>query len=157
MQVRMDEISKHKLTIMRKLLSDDNLVKAVYHNTTDFLEKPTVDVSQLVYRNIFPYRYVPTTTEEARTYITMSVTYRKSGSYFKVGNITVFVFTNQNLMQTDYEGVLRIDYIISRIDTIMNKSNSFGIGKLELDMVDELLVEGKMPGMVIRYRTVDVQ
>lgn len=156
MQVRMDEISKHKTTIIKKLLADDELVKAVYHNTTDFLEEPKVDISQLVYRNIFPYRYVPTITEEARTYITMSITYRKSGSYFKVGNITLFVFTNQNLMQTNY-GFLRIDYIISRIDTIMNKSNSFGIGKLELDMVDELLVEGKMPGMIIRYKTVDIQ
>lgn len=156
MQVRMDEISKHKTTIIKKLLADDELVKAVFHNTSDFLEKQTPDVGQLIYRNIFPYRYVPTITEEARTYVTMSITYRKSGSYFKVGNITLFVFTDQNLMQTDY-GVLRVDYIISRIDTIMNKSNSFGIGKLELDMVDELLVEGKMPGMIIRYKTVDIQ
>ena len=59
-------------------------------------------------------------------------------------------------MSTDY-GFLRVDHIISRIDTIMNKSNDFGIGRLELEAVDEMVVEGKMPGMYIRYKTVDMQ
>ncbi len=156
MKLRMDEITKHRTTIMQKLLADEELIKAVYYPDSDYLDKQKPNAGLLVYRNIFPYRYVPTTTEEARTYITMSISYRKSGAYFKVGSITLFVFCNQSIMPTDY-GFLRVDHIVSRIDTIMNKSNAFGIGRLELEAVDEMVVEGKMPGMYIRYKTVDMQ
>ncbi len=156
MEIKMSEITKHKTTILQKLLSDEELIKAVYYPDSNYLDKPKPDTGLIMYRNIFPYRYVPTTTEEARAYITMSISYRKSGTYFKVGSITLFVFCNQDIMTTDY-GFLRVDHIISRIDTIINKSREFGIGKIELDMVDEMVVEGKMPGMYIRYKMVDLQ
>ena len=85
----MAEITKHRTTIMQKLLADEELIKAVYYPDSDYLDKQKPNAGLLVYRNIFPYRYVPTTTEEARTYITMSISYRKSGAYFKVGSIAI--------------------------------------------------------------------
>lgn len=141
---------------MQLLTSDDQLLKALYYKSKNFLDKPTPAWGDLIYKNIFPYSYIPDSVEESKSYLTMSVSYRPSGQSFKVGSITLNTFCHKNLMETNH-GCLRIDFIVSRIDTVLNSSRDFGIGKLQFDGAGETLIEGKLPGMAIRYLTVDFQ
>jgi hypothetical protein len=158
---RLRELSEYKNTIIQRLVGNMNILKAVYYQNENFLEQPDVSTDKVLYSNIFPYNFIPSTDEELRTmktYITLSISdYKKAGGpQFKAGNIFINVFTHKNLFRTNY-GVLRVDYIISEVDEIMNSKRGLGLGQLEfVGMKDSYFTSDyNYLGSTLHYRPVD--
>lgn len=157
---RLKELTSYKNTILQRLVSDQEVCKAVFYQHSNFLEQPDIDdYDDILYSNIYPYDFLPTTAEELatkKTYITMSVTdYRPaSGSRFRAGNIFIKVFTHKDLYQTDY-GYLRVDYLISAIDELFSSERGIGIGKLGFMGMKEFQINGDYLGTYLHYRPVD--
>ena len=150
---RFKELGEYKNKIMMCLLSNQNIVKALTYNTPDFSTKPDVDdPSSLIYNNIFPYKNIPLTQNEQKTFITMCFSdYRKTGRSFKIGYIDFYIFTHFNLMPTDL-GILRTDYILSEIDDLFNEYTDLGIGRLMFDKMNEFQINEYFSGYIISYK-----
>lgn len=134
------------------LVSNDNIVKAIGNNQSDFLNHPSVLPSSLMFNNIYPFLYVPEAQDEQKTYITIAFrNFRLDRTFYKIGNICFYVFSHYSLMQTDY-GILRTDFIINQIDTIFNKTEQLGIGKLQFDKMDDIKISRFHIGSYIEYK-----
>ncbi|MFS0855150.1 hypothetical protein [Paenibacillus taichungensis] len=152
---RFESLARDKVTVIEDIVSSQEILKALVHNDENFLDKETIDAESVMYSHIFPYRFVPKTSERKKTYITISFgRYRNVEGSFKSGIIKFNVFTHQELFQTEY-GVLRTDYIIMKLDELFNKSHKLGIGKAEFYDMDELSVNTDYHGSYVAYKTYD--
>ncbi|MNW57367.1 hypothetical protein D3C74_351650 [compost metagenome] len=156
---RLDEITEHKNTILQRLVGNQEICKAVFYQDKNFLSKPDVKPKQVIYNNIYPFNYIPPTSEAvgtAKSYITISLTdYSKSkNSKFKVGQLIVRVFTHKDLFVTD-EGALRPDFIVQRIDELLNEQRGIGIGELEFTRLQEIMINQDYLGLMVTYRPVN--
>lgn len=150
---RLKELSNYKEQVLTKLVESQGLCKALRYTESNFLDMPDVtNPTELIYNKIYPYRFVPDTSVEVSTFVTISFRkYRPVKASFKSGFIYFNVFAHKNIHRTDY-GFLRCDYIISEIDYLFNTQSGFGIGKTEFYDMDELYVNTDYHGMYIAYR-----
>lgn len=150
---RLKDLSNDKVTIMMRILSSQNLCKAIKYNDSNFLDKPDIaDPSELIYVNVFPYKRIPHDEDTtSKTYITMSFQqYKPVGNYFKSGVIYLNAIVNLDNMKTDY-GMIRTDYIISEIDELINQERGIGIGKTNFYKMDDIVVNKEYIGTTIGY------
>lgn len=159
---RFTELGTNKTVILTKLIEDENIVKCLINNQSDFLT-PSIpvdfDVTSLIYSQIYPYRFVPPTQTEAKTFITMAFSYkpdRNNELLFKNGSIYFYIITHNSLLTTDY-GILRYDYLINQIDEIFNSSRDIGIGKLPFYDMGDITVNENYSGVYLAYRTTEFQ
>lgn len=152
-------MSNYKNNIMLQLLTNDNLVKALTSNRSNFLDDSVPsDVTTLLYTQIFPFRQVIENITEIKSYITMAFTNFKplnNSQVIKNGKIYFYVVVHESLIRTD-EG-LRYDYIISEIDQTFNGSRGMGIGKLDLNEFGDLPVNKDYFGAFVSYNIIDFQ
>ncbi|OPH47743.1 hypothetical protein BC351_10550 [Paenibacillus ferrarius] len=141
---------------MTRLIESEELVKAVGYNESNFLEQPIItDPSSLIYENIYPYRFVPDLNTHQKTFITLSFRgYKPVDGYYKSGLVYFNVITHKDLIKTDY-GALRYDFIIQKIDELMNNTRGLGIGNTQFHSMDELYIDEKYMGMFIAYKLLD--
>lgn len=151
--MRLKELSDYKNKIISAMISNDNLIKAISNNSEDFLDQPIVsDVTSTIYKNIFPYKYIPTTQTQASTYITMSFNnFSSRGREFKVGNIYFYVICHNSLLRTSY-GCLRYDYIANQLDEIFNNNENISIGDFQFDSMSDLQVNENYMGCWLCYK-----
>lgn len=152
----LSEITDYKNTFMSRVLEDQELCKAIFYTDQGFLEKDNIyDTSELIYKNIFPHRFIPETASEAQTYITLSCTdYRPTGRSFKNGQLGIYMFTHRDLFKTDY-GYTRMDYIMTKVEELMDGKRGIGLGELVFGGLNEYVVNDKFQGYVLTYRPVD--
>ena len=122
------EIMRYKQTAISQIVNCSTIVEALDHNYVGRGE-------ELMYKNIFPYVYVPDVEEEAKCYILVTVDMPKvwnDNSYlFKEVLVCFYILCHQELMKTDYGGT-RIDYISDELEGLFKSSSDFGFGEMEL-------------------------
>jgi len=155
---RFAEFGKYKTNILLKLIEDQEIVKCLYFSNsedTNFLDKTLPDnfnPTTLIYERIFPYQFVPDIQDTTKTFITLSFNrFRLVNNSFKSGYIHFYVFTHKSCMKTDY-ATLRTDFLVNKIDSIMNQSVDFGIGKLQFNNMDDIIINNNYIGNVIEYK-----
>lgn len=150
---RLQDLSKDKNTVLERILSNQDICKAVKYPVRDFLDQPDVENPfDLIYDNIFPHFFIPETVKEEKTFITLSFRrYRPVKSAYKSGLLFINVFTHQNLYRTNY-GFLRTDFIISEIDKLVNSKEGIGVGKPEFYDMDEMYINNLYSGLSIGYK-----
>lgn len=153
---RLSELTSYRNIIISKLISNDNIIKAVGNNESNFLGVESKDPSSLIYSNIFPYYYALSslnqTNQEQKTFITMMFkNLRLENRIFKVSSICFYVFTHFLLMPTDY-GSLRTDYILNQIDQTFNQTKELGIGELQFEKLDDMPFSPYHFGSAITYK-----
>ena len=151
---RFSELGSYKNVIISKLISNTNLVKAIAHNEPNFLDVslPPIVPTSLIYKNIFPYAYVPDVEVEVKTYITiMFNNFTLEKSFYKVGNIGFYVFSHFSILPTDYN-VTRTDYILNQIDILFNKTHDLGIGGAQFSRMNDIKVDKYHFGSFIEYK-----
>jgi hypothetical protein len=150
------EITEYKNTIINRLLSEQELCKAITYTNTGFLEQPKIEkTEELIYRNIFPHRFIPDVSDSAETYITLSLSnYKLINSKFKSGLVNIYMFTHRDLFKTDY-GYTRMDYIMTKVEELMDSKRGIGLGELVFAGLNEYVVNEKFQGYVLTYRPVD--
>lgn len=152
---RFAELGTNKNEILTRLISSENLVKALTYTDSNFLDKSTPeDPTSLIYSQIYPFIKSPKTGDEAKTFITMKFGYRPEGTYFKLSTIYFYVITHINLVRTDY-GVLRYDFILNEIDRLFNSQRGIGLGKLPFYEMSDIHITDEWFGACIGYRSTE--
>ena len=126
--MNLKELGIYKNTAIQKLLTNTDIVSIVTPNQE-------FDVERLLSENIFPYEYIPETTDTERTYICIEtvVPRFKTNSCTDI-QIVLYIFTHKKLMKCEDvvdEVGTRIDILCHKIDELFNGSDDFGIGGLQ--------------------------
>ena len=156
------ELSSYREDILSKLISNPNIVQAVGNNKSDFLSNPdnTIVPMDLLYKNIYPYRYVCDPAVEQSTFITFYFFGKSNLSMdndaFKYTYIGFDIYCHADILRTD-EGCLRFDLIVSEIDEMIhNQKLGESITKATLiNHTDFSIYEGKWQGAQLSYSIVD--
>lgn len=131
-------ISVLKQTILSAILSDADIMKLVTNSGT-----VTVPAMSARYDQVFPWKRVPKTIDEATTLITFEVAIPGTlNCAVRDFILRIYVMTHESLMKVD-QGVanslgisdkgVRIDILADKIDYLLNGSEDFGFKKLELE------------------------
>lgn len=156
---RFEELGQNKTTILMKLIEDERIVKCLTNNEQNFLDVPlpvNFDSTSCIYNTIFPYRFIPTTQESAKSFITMRFGYRSNGRTFKIGSIYFYLIVHNTLLTTSY-GSLRYDMLLNYIDEVFNSSEELGFDDLEFSETDEFIVNESYCGIYISYKLREFQ
>ncbi len=149
----------YKQLILETIISDEELVKAIANNGTHFLDTPVENPSELLYKQIFPYKWTaPEIPERKEVYITMSFAVdRMDGGIFNDIAFAVYIFVHKDIMRV-WKGdgyMLRSDFIMERLEADFHKSTEFGVGRLELVDTGEVFLSPDIPGFYLTFVTVD--
>lgn len=157
------ELSSYRENILKQLISNPNIVQAVGNNRSDFLTNPdtTIEPSSLLYKNIYPFRYVCDIKTEQATFVTFYFFGNTRGistenDSFKYTYVGFDIYCHYDIVRTD-EGCLRFDFIVSEIDEMIhNQKLGQSITKAVLiDHTDFSLYEGKWQGAQLSYSIID--
>lgn len=144
------EIGEFKLTLIRKLIGNDDVVRLL--DPTGALEYP----DDLIYTNIFPYDRVPKTEQDVNTYITVQVNVASipvKNDITRDLAIVVTIYSHEDLMYVKGSNSDRIDLLSAKIDEILNESNDFGIGYVQLESNTEHVLDSKHFYREVVFRT----
>jgi hypothetical protein len=161
-QSAVEKFGEYKMEVINRCLSSDKITKLLAYDAPDALFRDSVEEKySLLYKRIFPYRFVPDPIENQGTFITIGMQgFKPSQSGYKVyddylaGDLWFYVFTHVDLMRTD-NGV-RQDLIIAEIDRLFNGKEGIGMGELRLRHVNELWIHNnKFGGYSVGYTISD--
>ncbi len=149
------DFTSYKDVLLSKIVQCEDLVQAIANDKPDFLtDKIIIEPTSLIYTNIFPYRKSPKTIVEAQSLITMRfANFKPIGTEFKEGNIYFYIICHNSLLQTNYG--LRYDFIFNELDQLFTQSREIGIGKLELQVVEDLDINDNFTGSVCAFHVTD--
>ncbi len=110
---------------------------------------------ELVYRQIFPYEYVPDTVEHGQTFICCEVDIRRTqNKTYLMPELYVWVFTHKSLLRLP-EGGVRVDRLCSEISGIINGSRLYGLGELDLRSATRFSPIANYQGRLLTFDAVD--
>lgn len=90
------------------------------------------DAGKLVYKQVFPFEYIPETIKDGATFICCDVDIDKSLTKpFYLPTLYVWVFSHRSRLRLP-EGGVRTDKICSEICKVLNGSMMYGLGELDL-------------------------
>jgi hypothetical protein len=157
------ELSSYRESILTQLTNNPNIVQAIGNTKSDFLTNPdnTIVPSALLYKYIFPYRFICDEADATATYITFYF-YGNTGGLstendsFKHTYIGFDIYCHYDIIRTD-EGCLRFDYIVSQIDEMIhNQKLGESITKATLiNHTDFSMYNGKWQGAQLSYSIID--
>lgn len=151
-------LNEYKNNILYKLITNDNLVKALICNDENFLDydSSNFNPATLIYSQIFPYQYSFDINIEPQSFITMSFgNYSYVNNCFKSGIFSIYVITHNSLLKTSYG--LRTDYILNEVDNMFNQTKEFGDFKSDLYSSGDIKVSDEYFGCMISYKFYDFQ
>lgn len=145
--------------LLGSIIGNPDIVKALVINDEDFLNiTPTSEqqylidnTSDLIRTRVFPYMKKLTPEIRDRTLIfTKYTNFEKRNSYFKTGEIYVFVLVPVAYEKTT-EGI-RYNYIIDKIDETFKSCN---IGEFEFKERGDIDVDKEYLGHYIKFNMID--
>jgi len=153
------KLRAYKETLLEAIISDEQLTKAIANNTTNFLDDAVTEPGQLLYKQIFPYKWtLPEIPDRKEVYITMMFDIgRLEGGIFNDIIFNIYVFVHKDIMRI-YNGtqyLLRSDFIMEKLEDLFHNSSEFGVGRLELLGIGEVFATPEMPGFFLTFATVD--
>ena len=123
----LDELFDYKNQFIDDIMKNQRIIRML-STSGDALRKP----EELLYKQIFPYEYVPYTVEHGSTFICCEVDIRRvSNKTYLSPEMYVWVFTHDSLTRLP-QGGLRVDSICSEITRVINGSRLYGLGQLNL-------------------------
>lgn len=158
----MEKLGEYKMEVLNRCLADDNLTRLLAYDRADALFLPSVEDSfSLLYKRVFPYRFVPNPVEDQGTFLTLGVNgFRRHQEGFKIyddyqaGEIYFYFFSHVDIMRTD-SGV-RQDLMLAEISKLFDGTRGIGMGELKLRYVNELWMHNnKFGGYSIAFTITD--
>lgn len=144
-----EQIPKYRDTIMESICKCDAIVDLVRPE-----DNPKMGAMDLAYKRIFPYDFMVGKTTDVGTYICFDIVApRIINRSFSDFNIYIWIIAHERTMRTP-KGLVT-DLLTTEIDKLINGSNCFGLGRVELKSWDKFTPAEDFHGTTLVYRTVD--
>lgn len=145
--MQLEEFFDYKNRLTEDLLTSKQIVRLLSDDYED-IDKPET----LVYKQVFPYEYVPETVEHGYTFICCEVEVQKiSSKTFMSPTLYIWVFTHKSKMRLP-EGGVRVDKLCSEIAKAINGSRYYGLGELDLYSVRRFAPITDYQGKVMSFQ-----
>lgn len=128
-------ISEIKNKVLSLFQNDERIVKALNIRQDE-------DEENLTYVRLFPYKFIPDTQEEVKTYILVEVDIMTERNRYDAGTkrfywdyptITIDILSHQKDMVMNELGIskVRTDYLSELIDELLNGYSGLGFARLQ--------------------------
>lgn len=145
--MQLEEFFDYKNQLMEDLLTNPEIVKLLDDNCT-ITDKP----ESLVYKQVFPFEYIPDTIEHGQTFICCDVDIQRSlNKTFLLPVLYVWVFSHKSKLRLQ-EGGVRTDKLCSEIAKEINGSRFYGLGELDLYSVKRFAPITDYQGKVLTFQ-----
>jgi hypothetical protein len=144
------EIIEYKEKAMKEIINNREIV--------DLIDQSVIFPDDLLFENVFPSARSPSTEEEEKTYVFITVnvpTVRNKNNLMKDLLINFVIVTHQNLLRVQDLVGSRVDLLASKIDKAFNGSDAFGVGYLKLVSNVEGLIDTTHPSRTITFSIAD--
>lgn len=124
-------IGEAKNKIIKEFINDDAIINAINPVEIDSNE-------ELINKYIFNFHQNPTTINDVKTFITIQVHIPRQHSRSNIlvdSNVEIWILSHESHMKVDNIAKVtenRNDYLSRLIDSKLNGSSLFGVGKLKL-------------------------
>ena len=147
----LDEFFDYKNQLMEDLLTNERIL-LLLDDSYEALPNP----KDLVYRQVFPYEYIPDVVEHGQTFICCEVDIKEAqGKTFLHPVIYIWVFTHKSKVRLpDGKGV-RTDRLSAEIFNAINGSRLYGLGELNLDSAKRFSPITDYQGRILTFYTRD--
>ena len=127
---RTSPIIRYKRKLISSIVNSPNLISLI---NSDYIEDgECVDSEKLVYKQIFPFYYIPDTQKEAKSYVIMKVNgLGMKNKIYNKAEVIICVISHQDIMEMK-TGETRIDSMGEMIEELFNGRDDFGFGEMEL-------------------------
>ena len=127
---RTSPITRYKKKLISSIVTSPDLISLI---NIDYVEDgECVNSDDLIYKQIFPFYYIPDTQKEAKSYVIMKVNgLGMKNKIYNKAEVYVCVISHQDIMETD-KGGTRIDLMGEIIEDLFNGRDDFGFGEMEL-------------------------
>lgn len=147
--MQLSEFFDYKNKLMEDLLTSQSIVALLDPNGT------ALEPTDLAYKQVFPFEYVPNTIEHGNTIICFDVDIQKSvNKTYLLPTLYIWVFTHRSLLRLP-EGGVRTDKLCSEICKIINGSKEYGLGELNLYSVKRFAPMTDYQGKCLTFEAVD--
>lgn len=127
---RTSPIIRYKRKLISSIVNSPDLISLI---NSDYIEDgECVDSENLVYKQIFPFYYIPDTQKEAKSYVIMKVNgLGMKNKIYNKAEVIICVISHQDIMEMK-TGETRIDLMGEKIEELFNGRDDFGFGEMEL-------------------------
>lgn len=147
---QLDEFFDYKTRLMHDLLTNKEIVRLL-----DDDEKGIQNPEELVYKQLFPWEYVPEMVTHGQTFICCDVDIQKvTSKTFLTPYLYIWVFTHKNKIRLR-DGNVRTDKLCSEIVETINGSRYYGLGELELNSARRFHPIDNYLGRVLTFSATD--
>ena len=147
--MQLEELFDYKNKFMENILTNPTIVKLIDENATVETAK------ELVYKNVFPLEYIPTTLHDGITFVCIDVDIQSAISKtYLVPVIYVWVCSHRSRLRLP-EGGVRTDKMCSEICKKINGSMRYGLGELDLYSVKRFAPMTDYQGKVMTFYAKD--
>lgn len=148
----LQEITVYKNRLMQTLCTNERIQALLRVDGDEDMKG-----KDFVYERVFPYVYVPKTTETGYAYICFDLIVPRVWSYVtKEVEIDVYIMAHQDIMRLPNGEGIRIDLIAHEIDKILNGSTEYGMGGVELTYFGHFVPINGYYGHQLRYKVSDI-
>lgn len=145
----LDELPSDKEKLIQFILSDRTFVDLFTNDTT--FELPALG---LMYEEVSPILLIDPTITDQKSYLCLSALPKRieSATILDV-EIKIWIFSHKLIMRTPNGP--RVDLLSAAIDSLINGSSGFGIGKANLQPMREIYPAKDFYGYEMRYIVTD--
>lgn len=123
-------IVRYKKKLMSCIVNSPELISLINENYVEDGECTNAD--ELIYKQIFPFYYIPETQTETLAYVIMKVDgLGINNKIYNKATVYICVISHQDIMETRRGGT-RIDLMGEIIEDLFNGKDDFGFGEMEL-------------------------
>lgn len=145
------DLTKYKEIIISKITQSQDIKNIILSaNGSEGLPN-----EPLLYSNIFPYLHTPGTQTDLKTYICVDCIVSKIiNPSIKEIKVIINVFSHKDTIKYSDTDISKTkpDIISNMLDTLLNSSREFGIGKLSLESVDLYNLQNVYYGKILTYK-----
>ena len=143
-------ITRYKSKLMSSIINSPELIALVNDSYIEGGE--IIDANGLVYKQIFPFYYIPDTQTEALSYVIMKVNgLGVSGKIYNKAEVYICVMSHQDIMKVEDANGTRIDLMGEIIEDLFNGRDDFGFGEMELKSNAEININTTYRGRELRF------
>ena len=127
---RTSPIVRYKKKLITAIATSPELVALI---NDDYIDEngECVDSDELIYKQIFPYYYIPETQNEQKSYVIMKVNgLGIKNKIYNKAEVFICVISHQGIMKV--KGGTRIDKMGEIVEELFNGRDDFGFGEMEL-------------------------
>lgn len=129
---RTSPIRIYKRKLMSSIVNSPELISLVNKKYVKDGECIGVDEG-LIYKQLFPFYYIPDTQSKALAYVIMKVNgLGITNKIYNKAEVCICVIAHQDIMQVENSGDTRIDLMAEVIEELFNGRDDFGFGEMEL-------------------------